>query len=92
MTLLQGFYIKGLEEELKDELAARDDTHNLNLIALTIGLDNLLMERRRGKANFSHSFSPILQPQVVFQLIPWNYNLPHPRLLLSMSPCSYTYY
>lgn len=53
-----------------------------------MGLDSYLMERWR--ENFRHSFPPILQPRVAFQLIPLNYNLPHPHLLLSMSPCSQT--
>lgn len=57
---LQGVYIKGLEEELKDELAALDDTPNLEiLIVLTTCLERRLRERWREKANFRPSFTPI---------------------------------
>lgn len=45
---LQGIFRRGLSEELKDELAARDDTSSLEeLISLTVRLDNRLRERRR---------------------------------------------
>ena len=49
-ALLGAFY-KGLNENLKDELAARDDVATLErLIELTIRLDNRLRERRRERA------------------------------------------
>lgn len=49
-ALLGAFY-KGLNENLKDELAARDDVSTLDkLIELTIRLDNRLRERRRERA------------------------------------------
>ncbi|KAF7640739.1 hypothetical protein LDENG_00018860, partial [Lucifuga dentata] len=45
---LQGAYLQGLTEKIKDELAARDDTNSLDsLISLSIRLDNRLRERRR---------------------------------------------
>ena len=48
---LQGVFVKGLREEPKDELAARDETSRLDeLISLAIRLDNRLHERRRERA------------------------------------------
>ena len=48
---LQGIFVKGLSEELKDELAARDETSSLDeLISLATRLDNRLRERRRERA------------------------------------------
>ena len=48
---LQGVFLKGLSEEIKDELAARDETTSLEeLINLAIRLDNRLRERQREKA------------------------------------------
>ena len=43
---LQGVFIRGLKEELRDELAVRDETTSLDeLISLAIRLDNRLRER-----------------------------------------------
>ncbi|XP_050924947.1 uncharacterized protein LOC108874699 [Lates calcarifer] len=48
---LQGLFLRGLSEELKDELASRDETSSLEeLISLAIRLDNRLSERRRERA------------------------------------------
>lgn len=48
---LQGVFTHGLGDYIKDELAARDETDNLeSLISLSIRLDNRLRERRREKA------------------------------------------
>ncbi|KAK7886523.1 hypothetical protein WMY93_026144 [Mugilogobius chulae] len=49
---LQGAFLKGLAENIKDELAVRDETNSLEaLITLATTLDNRLRERRREKAN-----------------------------------------
>ena len=41
-------FLRGLREELRDELAARDETSSLDeLISLAIRLDTRLLERRR---------------------------------------------
>lgn len=51
---LWGAFRKGLNEEIKDELASRDDPPSLNsLISLSIQLDNCLRERRRERATWS---------------------------------------
>lgn len=48
---LQGIFFRGLSENVKDELAARDETSTLEeLISLSIRLDNRLRERRRERA------------------------------------------
>ena len=48
---LQGIFTRGLSEEVKDELAARDETGSLEeLISLAIRLDNRLRERRRERS------------------------------------------
>lgn len=48
-------------EELKDELAARDETLNLEMsIALTIWLDNCVRERQRERVRASHVVSPTI--------------------------------
>ena len=48
---LQEVYLRGLSEELKDELAARDETSSLEeLISLALRLDNRLCERHRQRA------------------------------------------
>ena len=49
---LQGVFLRGLAENIKDELAARDETNNLEeLITLATRLDNRLRERRREKSS-----------------------------------------
>lgn len=48
---LQGVFLRGLSEEVKDELAARDETNSLeDLISLAIRLDTRLRERRRERS------------------------------------------
>lgn len=45
---LQSVFLQGLADNIKDELAARDETQSLDeLISLAIRLDNRLRERRR---------------------------------------------
>ena len=56
---LQGAFLRGLREELKDELAARDETSSLEeLISLAIRLDNRLRERRRERVGRQSSPTP----------------------------------
>lgn len=51
-TALQDVFIRGLSDNVKDELAARDETRCLDeLISLATRLDNRLRERRREKAS-----------------------------------------
>ncbi len=48
---LRGVFFKGLSEQLKDELAVRDETASLDsLISLAVRLDNRLRERRRERS------------------------------------------
>ena len=50
-TALQGVFMKGLNDRVKDELATRDETNSLEeLISLATRLDNRLRERQREKA------------------------------------------
>uniref|UniRef100_A0A8C6T6L0 CCHC-type domain-containing protein n=1 Tax=Neogobius melanostomus TaxID=47308 RepID=A0A8C6T6L0_9GOBI len=61
---LQGIYYRGLSEEVKDELAARDETANLEaLISLSIRLDNRLRERCMERNFKSRNFVPTFQPR-----------------------------
>ena len=63
---LQAVFLKGLSEEVKDELAARDDTSTLDeLIDLSIRLDNRLRERRRERTDRQRArfFSPAPRSQ-----------------------------
>ncbi|KAK7916542.1 hypothetical protein WMY93_012303 [Mugilogobius chulae] len=51
-TALQSVFLRGLTDNVKDELAARDDTAGLDeLISLAIRLDNRLRERRRERVS-----------------------------------------
>lgn len=51
-TALQAAFMKGLADNVKDELAARDETNSLQeLISLATRLDNRLRERRREKTS-----------------------------------------
>lgn len=62
---LKGIFFRGLSEEVKDELAARDETKDLEeLISLSIRLDNRLRERRRERAGRSR-YVPTSQPRVL---------------------------
>lgn len=58
MTLHSGESIlRGVGEELKDKLAAQDETPDFeSLITLRTNLDNCLRERRRVKSKFSRLF------------------------------------
>lgn len=56
---IQGDFVRGLSEEIKDALAARDETDSLEaLMSLSVCLDNHLRERRREKAGHLKMFSP----------------------------------
>ena len=60
---LMTMFARNLSEELKDELASRDDTTSLEqLIALAIRLDNRLRERRRERAHRTRSPAPSAGP------------------------------
>lgn len=49
---LQGQFLQGLDDSIRDELAARDEPEILDdLISLAIRIDNRLWERRRERAN-----------------------------------------
>ena len=68
-TALQGIFLKGISEELKDELVTRDEPDSLEaLIDLTIRLDNRIRERRREKSQGQRprSFSSATATQVAF--------------------------
>lgn len=59
---LQGVYIKGLVEELKDELTAQDEIPDLKtLMSLPTRLDNRLRERWRERSRFICSL-PLTSP------------------------------
>lgn len=48
MSHSQGVFLKGFSDQVKDELAARDDPDSLDsLISLATSLDNHLWECRR---------------------------------------------
>lgn len=58
-SAFQGVFFKGLSEEVKDELAVRDETTPLDAhIDLAIHLDNKLRERRRERADRHRSLFP----------------------------------
>lgn len=65
MRALQGVFIQDLSEEIKDELAAIDETDSLEtLISLSIRLDNHLRERRESHLRDTHTFPNFLSQQV----------------------------
>jgi len=99
-TALQGIFLKGVSEELKDELAPRDDPDSLEgLIDLTIKIDNGIRERRRERSQ-GQRFRPLTsahlsQPSVFFSLPPLPHHLAAPQhtpaLLLPRrgNPCNW---
>ena len=64
---LQGVFLRGLRDELRDELAARDETTSLDeLISLSIRLDCRLRERRKersGRVSHIPSVTRALRPR-----------------------------
>ena len=98
---LEGIFVKELSEELKDELAARDETSSLDeLISLATRLDNRLRERCRERAArlrppYSPSPSWSAQPPAFFLLFLLVHPLPvvlrrHPhRSPARRNPCSW---
>ena len=59
---LQGFFLRGLRDELRDELAARDETTLLDeLISLSIRLDCRLHERRRERSGRVRHTPPVVR-------------------------------
>ncbi|KAG5857209.1 hypothetical protein ANANG_G00016760 [Anguilla anguilla] len=62
-SVLQSIFYSGLNENIKDELAVRDDTTNLDaLVSLASRLDNRLRERRRERARHSTPGQPFPGP------------------------------
>lgn len=65
-SALKGIFVKGLSEQLKDELATRDEPSSLDeLIALAIKIDNRLRERSRERADKTRRFSPPAGPSTI---------------------------
>ena len=59
---LQGVFLRGLRDELRDELAARDETNSLDdLISLSIRLDCRLSERRRERSGGIRHTPPVVR-------------------------------
>ncbi len=59
---LMGVFIKSLSEELKEELASREETKSLeDLISLAIRIDNRLRERNRGRYYMPRRSAPPLE-------------------------------
>ena len=59
---LQGVFLRGLRDELRDELAARDETTSLDdLISLATRLDNRLRERRRERSGRASHTPPVMR-------------------------------
>lgn len=59
---LQTVFLRGLREELRDELAVRDETTSLDeLISLAIRLDSRLRERRRERSERERHAPPVRQ-------------------------------
>lgn len=69
-TALQSVFTNGLSEQLKDELALKDDSHDLDsLVSTAIKIDNRLRERRRERTTrhvTSSTTSRSAPPRVVF--------------------------
>lgn len=64
-TALQGVFMRGLTDRVKDELAARDETNSLEeLISLATRLDNRLRERQREKAGRQSLPRVLTSPQL----------------------------
>lgn len=78
---LRGAFFHGLNEDLKDELAARDESADLEtLISLAIRIDNRLRERRReraSRASFSSGPPQFVPPKVG----PERYKSPSPPII-----------
>lgn len=68
---LRGVFLRGLAENIKDELAARDETDSLDsLISLATRLDNRLRERRRERASGSHVSTSRVSHRVLLPAAP----------------------
>lgn len=60
---LQGAFLNGLNESIKDKLATRDEPADLHsLVSLSIKLDNRLRERRRERGGQPHLGGQVSQP------------------------------
>lgn len=66
-SALMGIFVKGLSEQLKDELASRDEPSSLEeLISLSIKIDNRLRERLRERVDRTHRLARSAGPTTVF--------------------------
>lgn len=66
-----GIYVKGLSEQLKNELASRDEPSLLEeLISRSIGIDNRLRERIRERAGKQRSVGPPVAPSTPLSHFP----------------------
>lgn len=84
---LQGVFFRGLSEEIKDQLAARDETKTLEeLISLAIRLDNRLAERRRERAVRKSVPPPPLYVHQPRQPAPVDHPSPGPSHAASPAP------
>lgn len=64
-SALQGVFLQGLSEQLKDELAVRNETASLDsLISLAVRLDNRLRERRRERSSQPSAIPPFTPPAI----------------------------
>jgi len=88
---LMTLFARNLSEELKDELASRDDSTSLEqLISLAIRIDNRLWERRRERANWTRSPAP--SAVIVLASLPPRLGVPSgllPSHLPQKNPCSW---
>lgn len=83
---LQGVFFRGLSEELKDQLAARDETSSLEeLISLAIRLDNRLAERRRERVAKRSQAPSTFYPSQPRQPAPAAHAIPEPTTPASAS-------
>lgn len=72
-SALQTVFLNGLSEQLKDELALKDDSENLDtLISTAIKIDNRLRERRRERNNRSSTSSRPPVPRNPSSFVPPN--------------------
>lgn len=60
---LQGAFLNGLNEVIKDELATRDEPEDMHsLVSMSIKLDNRMRERRRERGGRPHLRGRVISP------------------------------
>lgn len=70
---LQTVFVNGLNEQLKDELALKEDSDNLDsIVSLAIKLDNRLRERKRERT----SRAPLSAPSYTVPVVPRSLPVP----------------